>query len=92
MGPRLSSKTPAAATNLVPSDEDAMQEKAALGALVNCQVNPEFVEVAILPWAAANLVPSHEQQTEIAFGPLVKYVQFAPAFVEVESAEGGGPG
>ncbi len=68
-----------------------MQEKAALGALVNCQVNPEFVEVTILPYAAANFVPSHEQQTEIASGPLVRYVQFMLAFVEVESVEGGGP-
>jgi len=57
----------------------------ALGALVNIQLNPKFVEVKILVSpAATNRLPSAEEDTDCQYTAgslLVRHV--APAFVEV---------
>jgi hypothetical protein len=65
---------------LTPSADEATEDQFAIGALVNVQVAPEFVESEILENIATNLVPSDEPAMKNP--PPPKAVQFAPEFVE----------
>ena len=74
----------AAATNLVPSADDATVSQCS-SVLVDAQVVPELVEMKIFPErAATNLFPSAEKAMEFhaAFGTLFD-IHVAPEFVEV---------
>jgi hypothetical protein len=59
---------PAPATNLVPSDDEAMQLQVFAGAPLTCiQVSPESVDMRIVsknPSAATSSVPSDDDVTE----------------------------
>jgi hypothetical protein len=74
------------ATNLVPSDEQAIELQVATGVLLDLQVAPPSVEVKMLVERppAANVFPSAEEAMECqsALGAL-DGVQVAPELVEV---------
>jgi hypothetical protein len=84
----------AAATNLVPSAEEATISQCS-SVLVDAQVVPELVEMKIIPGpfsnlepSATSLVPSAEKAMEFnaTFGALFD-IHVAPESVEIQSGE-----
>jgi hypothetical protein len=58
---------PAPATNFVPSNEQATDSQFVIGALLNVQLMPEFLEIKIPvpPPAAIAVLPSPETATQV---------------------------
>lgn len=76
----------AAATNLIPSEDEATAIQSLLVSTAGDQVVPEFIETFIpllFSPTATRVLPSEDDATELHPGVLLRSLQYAPELVEV---------